>query len=82
MRQKPMFHSYSSAASLWLATSPQCSRSLFMADDDWRFATLGAKLDPSTGLVADETPPYARYPANFNWEVLGRGTTSSQDEVR
>ncbi len=39
---------------------------LFMADDDWRFATLGAKLDPDTGLVADSTPPYARYRANLN----------------
>jgi hypothetical protein len=39
---------------------------LLMADDDWRFATLGAKLDPATGLTNDETPPYARYPANFN----------------
>ena len=39
---------------------------LFMQDDDWRLATLGARLDPESGLVADETPPYARYPANFN----------------
>jgi 5-methylthioadenosine/S-adenosylhomocysteine deaminase len=39
---------------------------LFTIDDDWRLATLGAKLDPSTGLVADDTPPYARYHANLN----------------
>jgi hypothetical protein len=24
---------------------------LFMADDDWRFATLGMKLDPSNGIL-------------------------------
>jgi hypothetical protein len=39
---------------------------LFMLDDDWRLATLGAKLDPASGLVADDTPPYARYDANLN----------------
>jgi hypothetical protein len=32
---------------------------LFMADDDCRFATRGAKLGPTGGLVGDETPPYA-----------------------
>jgi len=56
---------------------------LFMADDDWRFATLGAKLDPSTGLVADETPPYARYPANLNHvTALGNPFAPSEFELR
>ncbi len=45
---------------------------LFTLDDDWRLATLGAKLDPSTGLLADDTPPYARYHANLN-HVGSRG---------
>jgi len=54
-----------------------------MADDDWRFAALGAKLDPSTGLVADETPPYARYTANFNHvTALGNPFAQSEFELR
>jgi 5-methylthioadenosine/S-adenosylhomocysteine deaminase len=56
---------------------------LFIADDDWRFAMLGAKLDPSTGLVADETAPYARYPANFNHvTALGNPFAPSEFELR
>jgi len=56
---------------------------LFMADDDWLFATFGAKLDPSTGLVADETPPYARYAANFNHvTALGNPFAPSEFELR
>jgi 5-methylthioadenosine/S-adenosylhomocysteine deaminase len=39
---------------------------LFMADDDWRLATLDARVDPVDELTADVTPPYARYPTNFN----------------
>jgi 5-methylthioadenosine/S-adenosylhomocysteine deaminase len=39
---------------------------LLMHDDDWRLATVGAKVDPSSGLTADDTPPYRRYLANFN----------------
>jgi len=39
---------------------------LFMADDDWRFATLGVMRDPNSRLTADDTPPYAPYPANVN----------------
>jgi cytosine/adenosine deaminase-related metal-dependent hydrolase len=45
------------------AMSPQ---PLFMADDEWRFATLAARVDPVSGLVAGETPSYRPYPANFN----------------
>ena len=56
---------------------------LFMADDDWRLATLGAKLDASTGLVADDTPPYSRYPANFNQvTVFGNPFAPSDFELR
>jgi hypothetical protein len=39
---------------------------LFTVDDDWRLATVGAKIELATGLVADDTPPYARYRANSN----------------
>ncbi|HEV2667632.1 MAG TPA: hypothetical protein VG324_22145, partial [Blastocatellia bacterium] len=56
---------------------------LFMADDDWRFAAIGAKLDPSTGLGPDETTPYARYPANFNHVTsLGNPFAPSEFELR
>ena len=56
---------------------------LFMADDDWRLATVGAKLDPGSGLVADETPPYSRYPANANQvTALGNPFTPSDFELR
>jgi hypothetical protein len=39
---------------------------LFTIDDHWRLATLGGHRDPLTGLVADDTPPYAPYLANLN----------------
>jgi 5-methylthioadenosine/S-adenosylhomocysteine deaminase len=39
---------------------------LFAADDDFFGALLGGELDPSTGLLADPTPPFALYPANLN----------------
>ena len=56
---------------------------LMMADDDWRFGTLGAKLDASSGLVADETPPYSRYPANFNQvTAFGNPFAPSEFELR
>lgn len=56
---------------------------LFTADDDWRLATLGAKLDPDSGLSADETPPYSRYPANFNQvTAFGNPFAPSDFELR
>jgi hypothetical protein len=62
------------------AMSPQ---PLFMADDDWRFATLDARVDPENGLVADETPPYRRYPANFDHvTALGNPFDESDFELR
>jgi hypothetical protein len=56
---------------------------LFMADDHWRLATLGAKRDPTSGLVVDETPPYARYHVNFNHVTpLGNAFTPEEFELR
>jgi len=56
---------------------------LFMADDQWRFATLAARVDPENGLVADETPAYRRYPANFNHvTALGDSFDESDFELR
>jgi hypothetical protein len=56
---------------------------LFMADDDWRLATLGAKVEGTTGLTADNTPPYARYRANFNQvTALGNPFAPGEFEVR
>ena len=43
---------------------------MFMIDDDWKLATLGAKLDSASGLVADSSPPYAKYRANLNHVTL------------
>ncbi len=39
---------------------------LFTVDDPWWFATLEAARDPSSGLTAVATPPYAPYLANAN----------------
>jgi hypothetical protein len=39
---------------------------LFEADDDFAIHELHGDLDPATGLLADSTPPYKLYPANFN----------------
>ncbi len=56
---------------------------LFMADDDWRLATLGARVEGTTGLTADNTPPYARYRANFNQvTALGNPFAPGEFEVR
>jgi hypothetical protein len=56
---------------------------LFMVDDDWRFATLGAKVDPITRLAIDETPTYAPYLANFNHVTpLGNFLAASEFEKR
>jgi 5-methylthioadenosine/S-adenosylhomocysteine deaminase len=52
---------------------------LFMADDDWRFATIGATVDPTDGLTADSAPPYRPYPANFN-QVTGLGNPLAPSE--
>jgi cytosine/adenosine deaminase-related metal-dependent hydrolase len=56
---------------------------LFTIDDDWRLATLGVKLDPLTGLVADDTPPYAPYDYNLNHAgALGNPFESAAFERR
>jgi cytosine/adenosine deaminase-related metal-dependent hydrolase len=56
---------------------------LFTIDDDWRLATLGVKLDPLTGLVADDTPPYAPYDSNLNHAgALGNPFESAAFERR
>jgi hypothetical protein len=39
---------------------------VFAADDDFLGHLLRAELDPTTGLIADPTPPFALYPANLN----------------
>jgi hypothetical protein len=35
-------------------------------DDDFYFHLLGTEVSNSTGLIADNTPPFKLYPANFN----------------
>ena len=39
---------------------------LLVHDDDFYFKLLEAETDPQTGLIADSSPPYRLYPANFN----------------
>jgi len=39
---------------------------LLQADDDFLSYLLHGEVDPTTGLLADPTPPYALYPANLN----------------
>ncbi len=39
---------------------------LFQADDDFLGHLLSANIEPTTGLLADPTPPYALYLANLN----------------
>jgi 5-methylthioadenosine/S-adenosylhomocysteine deaminase len=39
---------------------------VLMEDDDFYFHLLGAEVFPGTGLIADTTPPFMLYPANFN----------------
>jgi cytosine/adenosine deaminase-related metal-dependent hydrolase len=39
---------------------------LLVEDDDFFFDVLGARVDPSTHLVVDATPPYGLYPSNLN----------------
>jgi 5-methylthioadenosine/S-adenosylhomocysteine deaminase len=39
---------------------------VLVEDDDFYFHMLGAEVDPTTGLIADDTPPFGLYLANFN----------------
>ena len=39
---------------------------VLIEDDDFYFHLLGAEVSPNTGLIADITPPFALYLANFN----------------
>ena len=39
---------------------------LLAADDDFLGHLLRGELDPTTGLLADPTPPFALYPGNLN----------------
>jgi hypothetical protein len=40
---------------------------LFEQDDQFLTALLHGDVDPSTGLLADPTPPYRLYPADLNF---------------
>ena len=41
---------------------------VLLEDDDFYFHLLGAEVFPGSGLIADGTPPFMLYPANFNQE--------------
>ena len=36
---------------------------LLLEDDDFFFHLLGGDVDPATGLIADDTPPFKLYPS-------------------
>jgi cytosine/adenosine deaminase-related metal-dependent hydrolase len=52
---------------------------LLVEDDDFYFHLLGAEVFSSTGLIADPTPPFMLYPANFNQVQLSGDPFSAQD---
>jgi cytosine/adenosine deaminase-related metal-dependent hydrolase len=39
---------------------------LLVTDDDFFFHVMSDDVDPSTGLIADDTPPFHLYPSNLN----------------
>jgi 5-methylthioadenosine/S-adenosylhomocysteine deaminase len=39
---------------------------VLIEDDDFYFHLLGSEVSPITGLIADDTPPFGLYLANFN----------------
>jgi 5-methylthioadenosine/S-adenosylhomocysteine deaminase len=39
---------------------------VLVEDDDFYFHFLGDEVSPTTGLIADDTPPFGLYLANFN----------------
>jgi 5-methylthioadenosine/S-adenosylhomocysteine deaminase len=39
---------------------------VLIEDDDFYFHLLGGEVSPITGLIADDTPPFGLYLANFN----------------
>ena len=39
---------------------------VLVEDDDFYFHLMGAEVSNGTGLIADNTPPFKLYPANFN----------------
>ena len=53
----------------------------FTADDHWWFATLEANRDPSSGLTAVATAPYAMYPSNAN-HVTAAGNPFAASDFR
>jgi hypothetical protein len=42
------------------------SRPVIDIDDDFLSHFLNGDVDPGTGLIADPSPPFRLYPANFN----------------
>ena len=49
---------------------------LLVEDDDFYFPLLGGEVFMEDGLIADTTPPYRLYPANFNHLLLGNPFTA------
>jgi hypothetical protein len=52
---------------------------LLLEDDDFFFHLLGGDVDPATGLIADDTPPFKLYPSNFNQAAAGGDPFSAPD---
>jgi hypothetical protein len=54
---------------------------LLVEDDDFYFELLGAEVFPGSSLIADPTPPFMLYPANFN-QVQASGNPFSSQNYR
>ncbi len=52
---------------------------VLVEDDDFYFHALGAEVFTGTGLIADSTPPFGLYLANFNQiQLLGNPFTANK----
>ena len=54
---------------------------LLVEDDDFHFKLLGAEVFLDTGLIADSSPPFQLYPANFN-HIQSLGNPFAAGEYR
>jgi 5-methylthioadenosine/S-adenosylhomocysteine deaminase len=56
---------------------------VLVEDDDFYFHVLGAEVSPSTGLIADDTPPFGLYLSNLNQvQPLGNPFTTKTYQDR
>jgi len=54
---------------------------VLVEDDDFYFHLLGGEVFPISGLIADDTPPFGLYLANFN-QIQPLGNPFAVDDYR